>query len=121
MFQLSRSEFEILLCQFGIARWGGRRNLPSVFTEQGVAMLSSVLNSPRAIQVNIQIIRIFTKLREIFASNKNLTDKLDNMERKYDKHIYNIFAVIKELKEWQGKREYVESKPKGPLGFQGKM
>lgn len=80
-------------------------------------MLSSVLKSPRAIRVNIQIIRVFTKLREILSSNKSLTDKLDSMEKKYDKHIYNIFAVIKELKEWQGRREYFEIRPKEKLGF----
>ena len=65
MFQLSKQEFENLIFQFGTSSWGGTRNLPFAFTEQGVAMLSGVLNSDRAIQVNIQIMRIFTKLREM--------------------------------------------------------
>jgi phage regulator Rha-like protein len=71
--------------------------LPHAFTEQGVAMLSSVLKSPRAIQVNIQIIRTFGKLREILSENKKLAEKVEKMERKYDKHIYDIFKVINHL------------------------
>ena len=71
MFQLNSNEFEILLFQFGIARWGGTRSFPYAFTEQGVAMLSGILNSDRAIAVNIQIMRIFTKLRLM------LTDTLE--------------------------------------------
>ncbi|MES2314632.1 MAG: ORF6N domain-containing protein [Patescibacteria group bacterium] len=83
---------------------------PTVFTEQGVAMLSSVLKSPHAIQVNIQIIRTFTKLREILAENKKLAEKVEQMERKYDKHIYEIFNVLKHL-------TVEEKKPKEKIGF----
>lgn len=90
--------------------------MPAVFTEQGVAMLSSVLKSPRAIQVNIQIIRTFTKLREILADNKKLADKVEKMERKYDKHILNIFDTIKQLKA-DKKKPVIEIKPAEPIGF----
>jgi hypothetical protein len=83
---------------------------PYVFTEQGVAMLSSILNSDIAIEVNIQIIRTFTKLREILSDNKKLVEKIENMEKKYDSKIARIFEVIKRLvKE--------DEKPKEPIGF----
>lgn len=91
------------------------KHLPTVFTEQGVAMLSSVLKSPRAIQVNIQIIRMFTKLREILSENKYLAERIDKMERKYDKHICHIFGAIKELRG--DKKKPVEEKPKERIGF----
>ncbi len=84
--------------------------LPYVFTEQGVAMLSSVLKSNRAIDVNIQIIRTFTKLREILSENKKLAEKLENLEKKYDSKIAEIFKAIKLLIT-------EEEKPKSPMGF----
>ena len=89
--------------------------LPTVFTEQGVAMLSSVLKSPKAIQVNIQIIRTFTKLREILTENKKLAEKVEKMERKYDKHIYQIFSTINQLKA--DKEKIPEEAPKEKIGF----
>jgi len=79
---------------------GGRRYLPFVFTEQGVAMLSSVLNSDRAIEINIQIMRAFVRLREIIASNKDLARKLDALERKlasHDVHIQSLFEAIRQF------------------------
>jgi hypothetical protein len=76
---------------------GGRRYLPYVFTEQGVAMLSSVLNSERAVQVNIAIMRAFVKLREIIASNKELSKRLDELEKKYDEQFKVVFDAIREL------------------------
>jgi len=98
MFQLSSEEVEILRCQFGTSRsWGGRRYQPRVFTEQGVAMLSSVLNSPRAIQVNIAIMRAFVRLRQMLASHKELARKLDALERKYDKQFLVVFEAIRQL------------------------
>jgi len=110
MFQLNEEEYENLRSQFATSSWGGARRLPRVFTEQGVSMLSSVLNSERAIQVNIQIIRTFTKLREILSQNKKLSEKIERMERKYDKHISHIFKILRNLvKE--------EEKPKEPFGF----
>lgn len=79
--------------------WGGTRRAPLVFTEQGVAMLSNVLNSKRAIQVNIQIIRTFTKLREMLAGHKELKRKIEEMESKYDGQFKIIFEAIKQLLE----------------------
>lgn len=89
---------------------GGRTYRPFVFTEQGVAMLSSVLNSERAIQVNIQIMRTFTKLREMLATNKELREKIEKLEQKYDNRFKIIFKVIKQLLE-------TEEKPKRRIGF----
>lgn len=101
MFQLTAQEFAILRSHFGTSRfWGGRRYRPYVFTEQGVAMLSSVLNSPRAIRVNIQIMRAFVQLREMISTNKALSGKLDELERKvatHDKAIAGLFTAIREL------------------------
>ena len=98
MFQLHKEEFENLRFHFGTSsRWGGRRYLPYVFTEQGVAMLSSVLNSERAINVNIVIMRAFVKLREMLASHKDLARKLNEMEKKYDAQFKIVFDAIRQL------------------------
>lgn len=97
MFQLSADEYAILRSQFVISRWGGRRHLPYAFTEQGVAMLSSVLNSPQAIQVNIQIMRSFVRLRRLLGSNEELARKLSALERKYDVQFRVVFDAIREL------------------------
>ena len=97
MFQLSKQENQILRSQFVTSRWGGRRYLPFAFTEQGVAMLSSVINSKRAILVNIQIMRIFTKLRKILASHSELMRKIDALEKKYDQNFKVVFDAIKAL------------------------
>jgi flagellar capping protein FliD len=97
MFQLTNEEFKNLMFQNGISRWGGTRKLPYVFTENGVSMLSSVLNSQRAIHVNIQIMRTFTKLREMLLAHKDLTKRLDDQERKYDAQFRGIFDAIRQL------------------------
>ena len=99
MFQLSLQELRNLKSQIAISssRWGGRRHQPYAFTEQGVAMLSSVLNSERAVQVNIEIMRAFVRLREIIASNKNLAKRLDALEKKYDSQFKVVFDAIREL------------------------
>ena len=98
MMQLTGPEWKILKCQFGASRWGGdRRNPPYVFTEQGVAMLSSVLHSQRAVQVNIEIMRAFVKLRTMIASHKDLARRLDELEKKYDGRFKLVFAAIREL------------------------
>jgi phage regulator Rha-like protein len=81
MFELTRDEFENLRCQNGTSSWGGSRYMPMAFTEQGVAMLSSVLNSERAIKVNIQIIRIFTRMRELLLTHKDILIKLGNWRK----------------------------------------
>mgnify|MGYP001612402608 CR=1 FL=1 len=110
MFQLSEKEFKNLRSQIVTSSWGGRRYSPYAFTEQGVAMLSSVLNSKKAIMVNIQIIRTFTQLRELLSTHKDLREKIENMEKKYDKQLREIFEVIKYLL-------VEETKPKEPIGF----
>jgi len=97
MFQLTKEELKSLICHFGISNRGGTRTLPYAFTEQGVAMLSSVLKSERAIRVNIQIMRTFTKIREMIVSNKVLREKIEAMERKYDNKFKVVFDVIKRL------------------------
>ena len=97
MLQLTKKEFENLKSHFATSRWGGTRKLPYVFTEQGVAMLSSVLNSERAIQVNIQIMRAFTKMRKLLATHKELRHKIEQMEKKYDKQFRIVFEAIQQL------------------------
>lgn len=101
MFQLNKQEMEIWISQIVISnkeKMGIRKN-PLVFTEPGVAMLSSVLNSKKAIQVNIQIIKTFIKLREMIATNKDLRIKIEEMEKKYNKYFRVIFETIKSLSE----------------------
>jgi hypothetical protein len=98
MFQLNKEEFSSLKSQIVISSWGGlRRAAPYAFTEQGVAMLSSVLRSKRAVQVNIEIMRAFVRLRQILASNKELARKLDELERKYDAQFKIVFDAIRKL------------------------
>jgi hypothetical protein len=98
MFQLTSQEFEILRCQFGISSsWGGRRHPPYAFTEQGVAMLSSVLHSKRAAQVNVEIMRAFVRLRRILADNAGLAHRLDELEMKYDVQFKAVFDAIRSL------------------------
>jgi phage regulator Rha-like protein len=98
MIQLDNEEFEDLRFQFGTSnRWGGRRYLLYAFTGQGVAMLSSVLNSARAVKVNIEIMRAFVRLRQMLASNAELAKKLDSLEKKYDAQFKVVFDVIRQL------------------------
>jgi len=119
-FTLTKKEFQDLRFQFGTSSWGGGRYLPFVFTEQGVAMLSSVLNSKRAIQVNIQIMRVFTKLSELLASHKDLARKIEELERKFDgkleMHDKKIALVFNAIKELLAEKEET-AKKKGPMGF----
>jgi len=99
MFQLTKEEAESLRSQIGISNEGrgGRRYLPYVFTEQGVAMLSSVLNSPRAVAVNIEIMRTFVRLRDLARSHEDLGRRLDQLEAKYDEQFAVVFEAIREL------------------------
>ncbi|MBW1917309.1 MAG: ORF6N domain-containing protein [Deltaproteobacteria bacterium] len=98
MFQLTKEEFTLLRSQsVSSKQWGGRRYPPYAFTEQGVAMLSSVLNSPRAIQVNIEIIRTFIRLRRMLATHKELAQKLAALEKKYDAQFQIVFEAIHQL------------------------
>lgn len=112
MFQLSKEEFDDLRFHFGTSSdWGGRRYPPYAFTEQGVAMLSSVLHSQRAVQVNIEIMRAFIRLRQMLASNVELARKLDELEKKYDAQFKEVFEAIRQLmKPPEPKRR--------PIGFQ---
>ncbi len=111
MFQLSEKEFADLKSQIVISSWGGlRRATPYAFTEQGVAMLSSVLRSKRAIQVNIEIMRAFVKLRQMLASNTALARKLATLEKKYDAQFKVVFDAIRSLMS-------PSEKPKSRIGF----
>ncbi len=122
MFQLTEREFENLKSQFATSSWGGTRKLPFVFTEQGVAMLSSVLNSPKAIQVNIQIMRIFTRIRQMLTDNTELRlaiEKLEKISIKNTKSIELVFQYIDELTERQdlNERKQIRSQPRNPIGY----
>ena len=97
MFQLTREEFDNLRSQIVTSSWGGRRYPPYAFSEQGIAMLSGVLKSKRAIHVNIEIMRAFVKLREMLASHKDLARKLNTLERKYDTQFRVVFDGIREI------------------------
>ena len=110
MFELTKIEFDNLRSQFVTSSWGGARYSPMAFTEQGVAMLSSVLRSKRAIQVNIQIMRAFTRLRGMLVANEELKQKIEEMERKYDENFAIVFEAIKELLKQ-------EEKPKKKIGY----
>jgi phage regulator Rha-like protein len=99
MFQLSPAEFKNLKSQFVISSWGGlRRAAPYAFTEHGVAMLSSVLNSQRAVQMNILIIRAFVMLREMLATHKDLARKIEDLERQQKQHGQQLAAVYSAVK-----------------------
>lgn len=113
MFRLTPAEFKTLIFQTGISKKGrgGTRYCPYAFTEQGVAMLSSVLNSERAILVNIEIMRAFAKLRQIFSTHKELAGKLREMENKYDAQFKVVFDAIRQL------MEPTPEKPKPRIGF----
>jgi hypothetical protein len=105
MFQLSKEEFQNLIFQFGISSWGGTRKLPYCFTEQGVAMLSGILNSDRAIHVNIQIMRIFTNMRKILANNLSVKNEIEELKKKVNNNAQNIELVFQYLDELIEKKE----------------
>lgn len=97
MFRLSKDEFDDLRSQTVISNWGGRRYPPYAFTEQGVAMLSSVLRGDRAVQVNIEIMRAFVQLRRMLAGHEELARQLAALEKKYDEHFKVVFDAIRQL------------------------
>lgn len=113
MFQLTREQWENLKSQKATSSWGGRRTLPYVFTEQGVAMLSSVLKSRVAIKVNIQIIRVFTKMRELLLSHKDLLIEMEVIRNKISGHDEKIETIFNYL------RQFVKgnTKPRTKIGF----
>jgi len=108
MIELDNEEFDTLRSQFGTSKWGGTRYMPMAFTEQGVAMLSSVLNSPTAIKVNIQIIRVFTKIREVLADHLSLKLEIEEIKKKLSNHSKNIELVFDYLDELIEKKENPE-------------
>ncbi len=114
MFQLTADEFGNLRSQFVTSSWGGRRYAPYVFTEQGVAMLSSVLKSPRAIAVNIEVMRAFVRLREMLSSNKELAAKLNELEHKLESHDQAIAGILNAIRELMKPPLPVK---KQPIGF----
>lgn len=113
MFQLNRKEFNNLKFHFGTSSWGGTRKLPYAFTEQGVAMLSSVLRSERAIKVNISIMRTFVKIREILSTHKELAQKLKELELKIESHDEQITAIFEAINQLLAPPE----KPSRKIGF----
>ncbi len=114
MFQLTSEEFAVLKSQIVISSWGGaRRGTPYAFTEHGVLMLSSVLRSKRAMRVNIVIMRAFVKLREVLATHKDLARKLEDLEKKYEKHDTQIKAVFDAIRQLLG----AQQRPKRRIGF----
>jgi hypothetical protein len=116
MFQLTEEEFKNLMFQFGTSSWGGTRKLPRAFTEQGIAMLSSVLRSKRAILVNIEIMRAFVRLRKLLASHADLARKLEELEQKHDSQFKIVFEAIRQLmapKESSNKKIGFQLREKG--------
>ncbi len=99
MFKLNKKELSNLIFHFGTSSWGGTRKLPRVFTEHGILMLSSILKSKRATQVNIQIMRTFVKLRQILSTHKELAQKLEQLERKAEKHDTEIQAIFEAIRQ----------------------
>jgi phage regulator Rha-like protein len=117
MFQLTREEADFLRFQIGMSKTesrGGRRYLPYAFTEQGVAMLSSVLNSDRAVQVNIAIMRAFVKLREMISTHKELASKFFELERKIERHDEDIKVIFDAIRELMTPPPHTK---KGRIGF----
>jgi hypothetical protein len=114
MFQLTETEFENLKSQFATSSWGGRRKLPYVFTEHGAIMAASVLNSPRAIEISVHVVRAFVRLRELVAGNKELAQKLNQLERKVGAHDRAIAELINAIRQLMTP---LDPKKNRPIGF----
>ena len=118
MFQLSQEEFKILKSQIATSGWGGRRTLPYVFTEHGVLMLSSVLNSDLAIKVNIQIMRVYTKIRNMLTNHKELLLKFEELQIKLADHDDKFMLLFEYIKQFEkAKQEELEQKNRSKIGF----
>ena len=115
MFQLNEKEFKNLMFQNGISSWGGTRKLPFAFTENGMAMLSGILNSDWAIEVNIRIMRIFTRIAKMLIDNTELRLAIEEIKKKVDNHSKNIEIVFQYLDELLEKKE--NPKPNKQIGF----
>jgi ORF6N domain len=113
MFQVNPKETRNLKCQFGISSLGGRRGFPYAFTEQGVAMLSSVLNSERAVKVNIAIMRAFVKLRETLETNRELAQQFGELEKRIGKHNEKIDTILEAIRQLMAPT----GKPRREIGF----
>ena len=116
MFKLTHNEFENLKSQFATSSWGGRRKLPLAFTEQGVSMLSGVLNSEIAIRVHIQIIRVFAKMKELLLTHKDILLQLEKIEKKLTGHDEDIQLIFKYLKQLLNPPQ----PPRNKIGFRTK-
>ncbi len=118
MFQLTETEFENLKSQIATSSWGGRRTLPYAFTEHGVLMLSSVLNSDLAIKVNIHIMRVYTKIRNMLATHKDLLLKFEQFETKLADHNDKFMLIFEYLKQFEeAKQQELEQKERPIIGF----
>lgn len=118
MFQLTETEFENLKSQIATSSWGGRRKLPYAFTEHGVLMLSSVLNSDLAIKVNIQIMRVYTKIRNMLATHKDLLSKFEKFEIKLADHDDKIMLLLEYIKQFEkSKQEAFDQNNRHKIGF----
>jgi len=118
MFRLSKEEYDSLRFQFGTLKRGQHvKYLPFVFTEQGVAMLSSVLKSKRAVQVNIQIMRVFVKLKELIFSHKDLARKIEDLERKFGEHDAKIIHIFNEIRRLMATSEPLDNYKRTKVGF----
>ena len=115
MFELSKKEFDSLRTQIATSKRGGTRYMPFAFTEQGVAMLASVLNSPKAIEINIQIVRAFVFLRQYSLSHKDLAKKLKELEKKYDRQFKDVYEAINYL--LQKDKQEIELRERKRIGF----
>lgn len=118
MFELRRNEFNDLRSQFGTSSWGGARYLPMAFTEHGVLMLASVLNSDRAIQINLQIVRIFIRMREMLVSNQEILYRLEKVEQKTEELDDQIMLIVDHMSQLEEiKQQELEQKNRKRIGF----
>lgn len=113
MFELTVEEFENLRCQFGISSWGGTRYMPFAFTQEGVAMLSSVLRSPTAIQVNIAIMRAFVLMRQMIIGYEELRKRIEELEMSTDAQFSELYQALTELLS----KKQLEEKPRPRIGY----
>lgn len=118
MFELTKEEWKNLKSQNATSRWGGRRKLPSVFTEHGILMLSSVLNSPTAIRANIQIMRLFTKMRQLIADHQEIFKQLDEIRRSVKGHDDQLQLVFEYLRQFEeSKRQELDQQNRKKIGY----
>jgi hypothetical protein len=121
MFQLTEAEFKNLKSQNATSSWGGRRKPPFAFTEHGVLMLTSVLNSDLAIKVNIQIMRVYTQIRNMLSTNKDLLMRFEKFERKLADHDDKIMLILEYIKQFElTKQQELEQKNRPKIGFKKK-